>query len=95
MGNLWAGTWGNGISVIGKDGKVIRQYKHNDADSNSLGGNNVYSIKDDGEGTIWVATYGEGLSQFNTKTGGFHHYKHLATDPNSPGSDRLAYAAVG
>ena len=88
-GNLWAGTWGNGITVIGKDGKVFRTYKHDAADSNSLGGNNVYAITDDGAGTIWVATYGEGLNQFNTATGGFHHYKHVASDPNSPGSDRL------
>ncbi len=54
-GNLWTGTWGNGISIIGKDGRFVRQYRHSDSDSNSLGGNNVYSIKDDGEGTIWVA----------------------------------------
>jgi len=89
QGDLWAGTWGNGITVIGKDGKVVHQYKHDDADSNSLGGDNVYAITDDGEGTVWVATYGDGLNQFNTKTGGFHHYKHVASDPNSPGSDRL------
>ena len=29
-GNLWAGTWGNGITVIGKNGRVVRQYKHDE-----------------------------------------------------------------
>ncbi|HLI92611.1 MAG TPA: ATP-binding protein, partial [Puia sp.] len=69
--------------------RFIRQYKHNPADSNSLGGDNVYAITDDGEGTVWVATYGEGLSQYNSRTGGFHHFKHVASDPNTPGSNRL------
>ena len=58
--NVWAGTWGGGVSRF--DGKVWNNYTTKDG----LAGNIVYSIAQDEKGGMWIGT-NAGLSYFDGK----------------------------
>ncbi|HEV3326009.1 MAG TPA: response regulator, partial [Puia sp.] len=93
-GNLWMGTWGDGITVMNREGKVIRQYKCDPADAGSLSGNNVYFITEDSEDNFWIGTFAGGLSKYDSKKNRFFRYKHDAGNPNSPSSDDISSLLV-
>ncbi len=57
-GNLWFGTFGNGVSKY--DGKSFTNYNS----SHGLIHNNIESITEDNDGNIWFGTYG-GASKYN------------------------------
>jgi two-component system, sensor histidine kinase ChiS len=57
-GNLWFGTFGNGVSKF--DGKAFKTYNS----SHGLIHNLVEAITEDSEGNIWFSTYG-GISKYN------------------------------
>jgi ligand-binding sensor domain-containing protein len=65
-GEVMAGTWGGGLSVIG-EGRVIRL-----AEENGLGENKIRCVMEDSEGNIWAGTNQNGLSCF--RGGGFEVY---------------------
>lgn len=78
-GNLWIGTWNNGLNMLVKDqmnakSPVFKHWKHKKHDSTSLGNNNVLSLYEDQKGTLWIGTYGGGLDKLNRKTGVFSHF---------------------
>ncbi|WP_345247193.1 ligand-binding sensor domain-containing protein [Nibrella saemangeumensis] len=72
-GYFWVGTM-NGLNRF--DGNSFTVFKHNPADSNSIGHNSVYSICQDREGHIWLGT-GKGISQFNHESGRFINFKRV------------------
>jgi two-component system, sensor histidine kinase ChiS len=57
-GNLWFGTFGNGVSKY--DGKTFTNYNS----SHGLIHNLIEAITEDREGNIWFSTYG-GVSKYN------------------------------
>lgn len=60
-GNIWIGTWGNGIILIDKSfGRVEHFYKSSDEDS-KLTSNRIMKILMDSDGIIWIGTFGGGL----------------------------------
>jgi ligand-binding sensor domain-containing protein len=59
-GNVWAGTWGGGVSVY--DGTTWQSLTTNDG----LAGDVVYSITQDAEGVFWFGT-NKGLSRYDGK----------------------------
>ena len=60
-GNVWAGTWGGGISRF--DGKKWTSFTSADG----LAGNIVYAITRDANGVMWIGTEA-GLSRYDGKT---------------------------
>ena len=91
QGNLWVG-WGDpfagkkdgpgGLARLDKaTGKFI-QYKHDPANPNSLGENNVFAIYEDSKNNLWVCTKGAGLQTLDRATGKFTHYDYY--DPAHP-----------
>lgn len=63
--NVWAGTWGGGVSRF--DGKKWRNYTTKDG----LAGDIVFSIAQEPNGVLWFGTNG-GVSRFDGKT--WHSY---------------------
>jgi ligand-binding sensor domain-containing protein len=61
------------------DGNRFTTFRHNDTDSNSLGGTSIKSVYADITGMIWIGM-GPGLDRFNPETGIFKHYRHLPND---------------
>lgn len=54
--NMWAGTWGYGLSRI--DGKTgtLQRYVSDPADANALAGMQVQTLMEDSHGFIWVGS---------------------------------------
>lgn len=60
-GQLWAGTYGNGLYLIDYQGRLIQQYR-DDADArHKITHNNIRSLLRDEEGKVWVGTF-DGLN---------------------------------
>ncbi|MFN8256286.1 MAG: two-component regulator propeller domain-containing protein [Bacteroidales bacterium] len=80
-GYMWFS--GEGENCIYRyDGIRITAFRHDEKNSNSLGGTYVGSVYADDEGIIWIGMV-EGLDRFDPTTGVFIHFRH---NPNDPGS---------
>ncbi len=77
---MWFGTQ-DGLNRY--DGYEFRVFRHNVADSASLGANWIWSIREDSSGHIWVSTFGGGLSRFDRDTEKFTTFKNNVNDPKS------------
>ena len=64
------------------DGTRITAFRHEESNSNSLGGSFINSIYADNSGIIWIGM-NEGLDRYDPATGVFQHFRN---DPNDPGS---------
>lgn len=87
-GDLWAGTYGGGLS------KAIRREKHGAGDSktafirfrhdsknpNSLSSDRIMTLYEDRAGAIWIGTEGGGLQKFAPSTNSFTTYKSDPAD---------------
>ena len=85
-GNIWVGTFHNGIFVIDKNGDITN-YRFQQG-ANSLGNNQVRNFVEDNNGNVWIATF-YGLNVFNPKT---KEWKHYLNDDNSQHS--LSHSSV-
>jgi len=73
-GNLWIGTFGNGLLEYDQHKKFIQQFKHNPSDPLSLTRDNqVTYLFQNQPDSIWVGT-GLGLRIFNTVTKQFSNF---------------------
>jgi signal transduction histidine kinase/ligand-binding sensor domain-containing protein/DNA-binding response OmpR family regulator len=66
-GNIWLGTKGNGLFKATPKDKtrksyILRHYRHNDNDINSLSNDDVYAVIEDHKHRIWIGTLGGGLN---------------------------------
>lgn len=86
---LWIGTWsGLALATKGEDGQfTFRQFRHNDQDTASLGGNRIMRVLEDHAGRIWIATRGGGLNLFHEQDSTFVHFKYDPDNPRSISSD--------
>lgn len=80
---LWIGTYANGLINLNPLTKKIVSYRHDPADPNSIGHNDVRTIKQDKKGNLWVATWGGGLSYFDISSRTFTNYLHDENNPSS------------
>lgn len=69
-GDLWVGTDGGGLFLIGPDGS---QTNYSES-SSALSNNSIMSIAMDKRGTLWIATYLGGLMK-HPQNGGFLPFK--------------------
>lgn len=88
FGNIWIGTWMNGLNMVDNLRKPFLHYKRN-FKSDGLYNNNVRSVFQDSDGDIWVGTKDGGcLSRFDPRSGKFLHYKN---EPGNPFSLSSSY----
>lgn len=74
QGNIWAGSFSNGIYKFRFDVKGFKNYRNNAQDKKSLSSNAINGIFEDTRHHIWVTTDGGGLNLFNAKNQNFKHY---------------------
>ncbi len=83
-GNLWIGTWGNGLFRFDKKTNYSEHFYNDPANPNSLSYNRVSKIITDKNGILWVGTYGGGLNKIvineNTDEYSFVCYKEDKSD---------------
>ncbi|GAB6283552.1 MAG: hypothetical protein STSR0008_23280 [Ignavibacterium sp.] len=97
-GTLWLGTW-EGLLNISTEGSSnsqgnqifnkLKWFTHSSSDPNSLGGNMVFDIDEDGEGNIWVASVNGGVSVFLKSTKTFKTFKVHNGNKNTISSNRI------
>lgn len=61
-GNVWASTYGGGITKFNLESKTTRTYLNSPSDVNSLSSNITPVIIEDSEGNIWVGTQDSGIN---------------------------------
>ncbi|MBC6950502.1 hypothetical protein DWB58_21455, partial [candidate division KSB1 bacterium] len=92
-GTFWLGTQGRGLDRFDpKTGEVIKNYRHDPNDPNSVSQNNSlyvwYGLRDR-RGRLWFTCYGGGLNRYDPSLDGFVHYRHDPSNPRSLYSDAV------
>jgi ligand-binding sensor domain-containing protein/signal transduction histidine kinase len=73
-GNLWFGTYDQGLLRFDRRTGQFKTYRHNPADPYSLSNDIVSRLLVDHNGTLWAATW-DGLNRFDAATERFTSYK--------------------
>lgn len=76
---FWLGSWESGLFKWNKQTNVLRQYKHEVDNSNSLPGNYIREIVLDPYGTLWINLYYDGLCKFDSKTNVFKTFTNQSS----------------
>jgi ligand-binding sensor domain-containing protein len=71
------------------DGHTFKIFKHLSDDTESLSGDFINGLAEDGDGRLWIATNGAGLNMYEPENGRFTRYQHDPADPNSLSDDYL------
>ncbi|MFD0751363.1 two-component regulator propeller domain-containing protein [Mucilaginibacter calamicampi] len=75
LGNLWAGTYNNGLFCVDPASGTYRQFTA-DGTANTIAGNDVSALMEDGNGKIWIGTIGRGVSIYDPATGKFNQFNN-------------------
>ncbi|HSI75096.1 MAG TPA: two-component regulator propeller domain-containing protein, partial [Lunatimonas sp.] len=88
-GNIWVGTFGNGLFKIPYDDNTSYIQWKNDLEApESIANDNVMSVFEDHRGTYWIGYIG-GIDSLDRNTCSFIHFRHNPDDPNSLSTDIL------
>ena len=87
-GLLWVLTM-EGLNQLDLSEGVVKSYKHEKDNKDSLSGNIIWGIYEDPQQQLWVGTNRNGLNFFNEKEKRFIHYRHNPKDPDSLSSNRV------
>jgi len=80
---LWLATYGGGVDLIDPEsGELIKNYRHNSEDPQSLSSNYVFVIHEASDGKLWFGTNWGGVSVLDPDLGTFTRY---ISDTNNPG----------
>ncbi|CAN5452472.1 sensor histidine kinase [soil metagenome] len=79
QGNIWIGSYQNGLDRLDPETETFTHYQHNNVDSSSLYSNNIGALLEDHNGTLWVGT-NRGLDTLNRQTGKFKHIEDNSED---------------
>ena len=77
---VWVGTRGGGIKQVDRKRGVVRRYRHEKNNPNSLSIDAVYAISEDNAGNLWVGTENGGICIFDTASQTFETYKQDDAD---------------
>ncbi len=73
---LWVCTFGGGVNYCDLNEKLFYTLQHNPESSNSLSGNHIRSVLEDGD-NLWIGTQANGLNLYNAKTQKFTYYNTI------------------
>ena len=73
FGDLWAGTFEDGVVRFNPSTSELTQYKHEESDPNSLSSNDVRTILQDRDARLWLGT-SDGLNLFDYHDEAFTPY---------------------
>lgn len=79
-GNIWVGTFDNGINLIPNDQKnnyeiQFKQIKHNPYNPSSLNSNLIRKIYLSSDNILWVGTIGAGINYHDVEQKNFNHFR--------------------
>jgi len=85
QGFMWFGSWG-GLDRY--DGYTFTSFKHDPADTTSLGNSFVLALCEDNTGNFWVGT-ADGFDKLDRETGTFTHYRNNVHYPASLSNNHI------
>ncbi len=83
QGNIWYGTFGDGVFKVNPLTLEYQHYSHNPADPSSLSENAVNCIFEDRSGVLWFGTFGAGISMLDPSANRFTLFKNDPFNSNS------------
>jgi ligand-binding sensor domain-containing protein/two-component sensor histidine kinase len=69
-GNLWIGTWGNGLFRFNKKTKSSEHFYYDSKDNQCISSNRITKVFADEQGAVWIGTFGGGLNRLITVQNG-------------------------
>ena len=69
-GNLWVGSWGDGMSMLPAGSSEFIRFSHNPDDSTSLPEQHIFKIREDNRGILWLKSW-ESLYSYDHRSGHF------------------------
>lgn len=82
-GNIFCGTENDGLFLVNSKGKIVKNYKYNKFDKNSIKSNSIWSLYKDRAGRIWVGFYNNGVEVYDKYYDKFIDIESLPNMPNS------------
>lgn len=82
-GNIWIGTFGNGLLFYDSSENQFYQYKKEEKNKNNLNDNFIISLFEDQSGTLFIGTYGKGLNTAKISGNNFELFRHTENDNTS------------
>lgn len=90
---IWIATQ-NGLNHYSRSrNKVVRVYRHNANDPQSLSDDGINCLHQDHAGNLWIGTSGGGLNLFDSKTGTFRVFRSDMMDSSSL-ADNFVFAIL-
>jgi ligand-binding sensor domain-containing protein len=87
-GNIWIGTYQNGLDRFEPETETFTHFLHNSADPSSLCSDRIGALLEDQNGTLWVGT-DKGLDTLNRQTGKFNHIENNSADGLALGREQI------
>ncbi len=85
---IWVATYGGGVDLIDPEsGELIKNYRHNAEDSQSLSSNYVFVIHETGDGKLWFGTNWGGVSILDPDRETFT--RHVSDSDNPDNSETV------
>ncbi len=85
-GFLWIGT-STGLKKY--DGYTLLTYRHDPNDPESISGNTIRSIVEDGSHNLWIGTLGSGLIRYNLQSRQYQLFRYNKKDPQGLQGNRI------
>jgi signal transduction histidine kinase/streptogramin lyase/FixJ family two-component response regulator len=83
QGMLWIGTQGGGVNRFDPITEKFKRFQHSSQNSNTIGGNDVFSIFEQSNGHLWFGgPPGGGFSSYDPETNKFSRYSPEPSNPN-------------
>lgn len=82
LGNLWIGTWNDGLTCYHDAEKSFANFQHNFLNENSLSSDRIQSIFTDRDGLLWIGTSEGGINKYSPHKNKFQHISARRDDPD-------------
>ena len=82
-GTVWIGTFNRGLKKFTPQNGVVKHYRHDSNDPNSIAGNRIRSGTIDRLGFLWIGIWDVGVDRLDPRTGEIIHLQHDPTDAGS------------
>ena len=84
-GEIWLGTFGQGIDVVDGDTlQVVDRLRHDSTSSASIGNDRIGALLVDRSGLVWSGTWGGGLAHHDPASRAFLQWRHSPANPLGP-----------
>lgn len=87
-GDIWFATHWKGLFCFSAQRKKLKNYQHNNTDTNSLTFSALWDLFEDSRGDIWIGSSRGGLSRFSKEKQTFTNYRQTS-DPASIGDNAI------